>query len=532
MSVHSFADLVAVRASSNPDKPVLTFVTVGQNGELEEETRTYQQLLGSGQRLAHYLSERGVRHGDAIGLMMNNHPQFVETMVATSHLGAVFVPVDPRTQGSKLSYMLSFVECRGVVCADYCLENIVEVLPDCPDLQWLLVINTEGAVASPPIETTGAILLEDYQTAINVAVETPPQVAQSPCDPFLMMFTSGTTGNPKAVVFSNERYLGLTQTWRIIGLTPEDKYYSGLSLTHVNAQGTLAGAIGGGIPAVFSRKFTKSRLFDIIRRYNCTTMHLLGGMIPEIYAIPEQPDDASIPLRLVQSSGMPVHLWHKFEERFGIQLIECYGATEGGGLFKPPGEGPVGSMGKPVPGSGWVADILDEDGNPCAPHVEGEICFRREDNGAINLTYFKNPEASAEKVRGGWLHMGDLAHKDEEGWIFFHHRVGGGVRKNGDFVNTALVESVLIESPLVQDAYVYGVPTEKNVAGEKTLVAAIVPAKDSGFDQSALLKYCAAHLQKNEVPEILQVLEDIPKTISEKPIERACIDLLRKADLV
>ncbi|HAK50874.1 MAG TPA: ATP-dependent acyl-CoA ligase, partial [Gammaproteobacteria bacterium] len=132
----------------------------------------------------------------------------------------------------------------------------------------------------------------------------------------------------------------------------------------------------------------------------------------------------------------------------------------------------------------------------------------------------------ADKVRDGWLHMGDLGHKDEHGWFYFHHRVGGGVRRNGDFVNTTLVETVLMESPLVADVFVYGVATESNVAGEKNLVAAVVPVDRSGYDEGQLLDYCRKHLERNDVPEILQVLDEIPKTISEKPIESACIELL------
>jgi crotonobetaine/carnitine-CoA ligase len=286
----------------------------------------------------------------------------------------------------------------------------------------------------------------------------------------------------------------------------------------------MGGALGQELPCVISAKFTKTRLWDITRRYGCTTFNLLGGMIPEIYAMPEQASDADNPVRVVQSAGMPAHLWQKFEKRFGLTLTEVYGATEGGAMRNPPGEGPVGSIGKPI--TGWVAAILDETGAVCPANVEGEICFRREDNSPIVVQYFKNDGASADKVRDGWLHMGDLGHKDEDGWFYFHHRVGGGVRRNGDFVNTTFVETVLMDSHLVSDVFVYGVATDHNVAGEKTLVAALVPVNPSGYDSEQMLDYCSKHLERSDVPEIFQVLVEIPKTISEKPIEKACIDLL------
>ena len=245
--------------------------------------------------------------------------------------------------------------------------------------------------------------------------------------------------------------------------------------------------------------------------------------------MPEKTDDADNPIRVVQSAGMPAHLWEKFEKRFGLKLTEVYGATEGGAMRNPPGTGPVGSIGKPI--QGWVAEILDENGAVCSANVEGEICFSKEDNSPIVVQYYKNTEASSDKVRDGWLHMGDLGHKDDNGWFYFHPRVGGGVRRNGDFVNTTLVETVLMGSPLVADVFVYGVATDSNVAGEKTLVAAVVPADPTGYDSELLLDYCREHLQRNDVPEIFQVLTEIPKTISEKPIEKACIDLLVASEL-
>lgn len=126
--------------------------------------------------------------------------------------------------------------------------------------------------------------------------------------------------------------------------------------------------------------------------------------------------------------------------------------------------------------------------------------------------------------------MGDLGHRDEGGWFYFHSRSGGGVRRNGDFVNTALVESVLIQFPAVTDAFVYGVVMPKNVSGEKTLVAAVVLDKFDSSSEAQLQEYCQRHLEKNDVPEIFQFLEEIPKTVSEKPIERECVALLESAE--
>ena len=514
--------LVAEQAAAQPDFAVLTFLNPCRSGDYEEDVRTYADLHRNGQTLARALQKLGAGTGQQVALMMNNHPEFVEAMLATGRLGAVFVPVDPRSMGAKLVHMLDFTECSGAVCADYCADAILAVAGDCPRLRWLIVVPSG---LDRPLPASPALSIQDYRAVMAMPGTPQPVPAPGMDTPMFMMFTSGTTGNPKAVVQTHADYMAKATSYSRINLSAEDGLYTGLSLTHINAQNTLRNALALGARGVFSRKFTKSNLWDICRRYRCAAFSLLGGMIPEIYGVPEKPGDADNPVRFIFTSGMPAAIWKDFERRFGITALEGYGSTEGGGLSNPAGFGPVGSIGKPSPD--WDAAILDADGQRLGPNQEGEICFRRKDGAAVTVNYFKNPEASSDKVRNGWLHMDDLGHIDEDGWFFFHHRVGGGVRRNGDFVNTSLVESVLSRSPLVADVFVYGVATARNVSGEKTLVAAIVPEDAATFESKALLAWCRTQLEKNDVPEVIQVLAQIPKTISEKPIEKACIELLQ-----
>ena len=121
----TLAALIADKARTNPDLEILTFVSVGADGQLEDETRTYRQLFDHGQALARGLADLGVSQRDKLAVMMNNHPEFVETMVASGILGAALVPIDPRTMGAKLSYMLEFTECQGAICADYALPSLL-----------------------------------------------------------------------------------------------------------------------------------------------------------------------------------------------------------------------------------------------------------------------------------------------------------------------------------------------------------------------------------------------------------------------
>ena len=210
-----------------------------------------------------------------------------------------------------------------------------------------------------------------------------------------------------------------------------------------------------------------------------------------------------------------------------VLLVCTFGAAEGGLTLNPPGAGPVGSIGKAPPGA--VCEILDEDDQVVGPGVEGEICFRRTDGSVAPVRYFGNPEASAAKTRGGWFRTGDIGWKDAEGWIYFSHRAGQSIRRNGDFINARAIEAAIAAMPGVADVYVYGVATVDNAPGEKEVVAAIVPG-EGWRDASAIFEACARDLGSTSVPSIVQILDEIPKTASEKPQDRHLIAMLSGDD--
>jgi crotonobetaine/carnitine-CoA ligase len=515
------ANLIDARANGGSDFDVLTFVHVDENSELVEETRNYRALFDNGQRLAAGLVQQGMTRGDRFALVMQNHPEFVDTMLASSICATVFVPIDPRSKGDKLAYMLGFAECRGAVVADYALAQVLSVLPKVPSVEWLWVLRT-GALSELP---ESPVPLR-WMSELPQPKESVPVAVVDPQEPMQMLFTSGTTGDPKAIVASYARFDNVSSIGPLLGLESTDCLYTGLSLTHANAQLiTMGNALKMGVPCVISRKFTKSRLWDICRQYGCTFFNLLGGMTTAIYSEPELPGDADNPVRMVLSAGMPAAIWENFARRFGTQIFEFYGAAEGGMTLNPPGAGPVGSIGKPPPTQ--EAQVVDENDVQCPPMVQGEIIFRNVDGSCPPVEYFKNPDASQKKTRDGWLRMGDVGHTDADGWFYFDYRMGGGIRRNGDFVNTGFVEKVVAEYPQVDDVFVYGVDAATGVPGEKDVVAAIVPTNGKVLDPEDLFRHCREHLEANFVPGFIQVLEEIPKTASEKPQERFCLELFR-----
>ena len=512
------ADLVAARAEQAPDFDVVTF---DGGGVRPHEVRTYADLWRNGNRIAAGLIAKGLAKGDRFGLMMRNHPEFIETMVAASVSGGVFVPIDPRTRGEKLAYTLRNSECRGIVCADYALAQVAVVRRDVPNLEWILVLESREepdsmTAADVPGAEPFAPLLDTPEQYVAVRVDTPG-------DPFEIIYTSGTTGDPKGVVYTNGRYVSASMMGYLVGFQPDDRPYNGLSLTHGNAQLiTLAPSLVMKLRAVFSRRFTKSRLWDVLREHGCTVFNLLGGMATAIYSEPPQANDADHPVRMVLSAGMPAALWQPFEERFKVKIFECYGAVEGGLAINPPGVGPIGSFGKPPPTI--EMQVVDEQGNECPPGVIGELISRPTTGERVEVEYFKNEEASRKKTHGGWLRSGDMCHCDENGWFYFDFRKGGGIRHNGDFVNPGFVEKVIAEHPQVDDVFVYGVPAASGSPGESDIVAAVVPVDVKAFDPGSVFESCAKGLEANFVPSYLQVVDEIPKTASEKPQERFLMD--------
>ncbi|MCP3984631.1 MAG: AMP-binding protein [bacterium] len=512
------ADLVQIRAEQKPDYDVLTFEHLSlDGGSTPDEVRTYAELVTNGNRLAAALAVRGMERGNRFALMMRNHPEFVETMIAASITGCVFVPIDPRTKGDKLAYMLRNAGCRGVVCGDYALREVLSAQRENPELEWIVALESgEGNDALPLSEASG---VDSLAEVLAKPAPTMDVQLEGPNDPLQIIYTSGTTGDPKGVVFPNARFGAFAMVGLIAGYQPDDRPYTGLSLTHGNAQAvTLAPSLAMDLRGVFSRKFTKSKLWDVCRAHGCTTFSLLGGMATAIYSEPGKPDDSDNPVRRVMSAGMPAAIWESFAERFQVEVFEWYGAVEGGLAFNPVGQGPMGSFGKPGPG--LEMKVLDENDAECPAFVQGEICSRPTDGSDASVEYHENPSASQKKTRGGWLRSGDIGHTDEGGWFFFDYRKGGGIRHNGDFVNVSFVEKAIAEVPSVTDVFIYGVEAASGAPGEKDVVAAIVPTDATRFSPAVVFEACREALESNFVPSYLQVVDEIPKTASEKPQER------------
>lgn len=503
------------------ERPILTFVDVGVDGQFIEEHRSYAELWRNGSAICRALKAEGMTQGDSFALIMHNHPEFVDAMVGSVLAGTIYVPVDPRTAEDKIRFMLDFADCHGAVIAEYALPNIAPLLAGLPKLQWVWVLGASDDAAGLPT----SLRVRSLADILSEPVIEEPLTALDPGQPMQMLYTSGTTGDPKAILANHGRFTSASSSGPVLGMRDGDTLYTGLPLSHANAQLlTLGSALSMQLPVVISRRFTRSRLWEILSRYQCTYFNLLGGMTTAIFAAPASAYDRKHRVRTVLSAGMPAAMWRDFERRFGVEVSEFYGCAEGGLTLNPPG-GPVGSIGKAPQGS--VCAVLDPAGNPVGPGELGELCFRNQGGTAAAVDYYKNPEASANKTHGGWFHSGDIGWHDADGWLYFSHRDGDSIRRNGEFIAPADIERVAAEDPLVDDVFVYGIATRCNVPGEREVVAAIVPSSNT-FDAAALFARCQSVLPANSVPVALQIVREIPKTASQKPQRRLLAEQLVK----
>jgi acyl-CoA synthetase (AMP-forming)/AMP-acid ligase II len=502
---------VEIKADEVPDKEIYIF----ERGEHGEDVLTYKDLYENSNKMARLLLENGIGKGDTFGVFMRNYPEFAYTIFAGTTIGAIMVPIDPRSRGDRLRFLVTNSGAKAIIASSECLEHVDEVADNLPNVKFIAIAYQRDQQV--PVSSKYHALNETLEK------ETWERVDQQIMDvrhPMQVIYTSGTTGDPKGVAIRNNR-TGLFNILNRIAwkYQKDDILYNGLSLTHGNAQAvTFFPALSLGIKAVFSPRFTKSRIWDVCRKYGCTSFSLLGGMMAGIYNEPERADDADNPVKTVLSAGTPAAMWEAFEKRFDVKILEWYGAVEGGFAFKPIGKGPIGSFGKPVPGV-MEFKVVDENDSEVPHGTTGELISRLV-RGDTKVDYLGLPEESEEKTKGGWLRSGDMVHRDEEGWYFFDYRKGTELRRAGDFIQPDYVETVIGRHPDVSEICVYGIPAASGAPGESDLVAAVAPFEGKSIDPASIYEMCKKELETNFIPSFLQVVSSIPKSISEKALDR------------
>jgi crotonobetaine/carnitine-CoA ligase len=348
------------------------------------------------------------------------------------------------------------------------------------------------------------------------AFERPPLDA---LDPISFIFTSGTTGHPKAVQQTHGAYVltGQAYPWWL-GLERGDRLYACLPLLHVNAQAySTMGTIGMNGTLTLVERFSASRFWADVRSSRANAFNFIGAVIAILLKAEPGPHEREHELKVMY--GAPSFAEQEraaIEERFGVRVISGFGMSETTfGLIEDPyGERRSASMGKarlhPDPAFKNEARIVDEQGGELPPGQAGELIIR---NPAIMRGYYDDPERTAESLRDGWLWTGDLAVRDEDGFFFYVDRKKDIVRRRGENVSSVEVEVVLTAHPAVAEAAVLGVPSELT---DEEVLALVQPLPGEAPDPADLAAWCAERLADFKVPRYVQIVAELPKTSTGK----------------
>jgi fatty-acyl-CoA synthase len=345
----------------------------------------------------------------------------------------------------------------------------------------------------------------------------------------LLIFTSGTTGQPKAAMCSQSRLGGIARTVAAMrGLGPSDVSYQVMPMFHSNAlMAGWAPAVCCGATMVLRRKFSASGFLPDVRKYGVTYFNYVGKPLTFVLATPEQPDDADNSLRLAFGNEAADHDLERFAKRFGCQVIDAYGSTEGAvSIARVPGM-PPGSLGMGAPGTLILDAETEREKPPARFDASGKLQNADEAIGEIaNVQsaasfegYYKNDEANAARVRNKIYWTGDLGYRDEQGFLYFAGRDYDWLRVDGENFAAAPVERILTRHPDIALAAVYGVPDEE--VGD-ALMAALVLRPGARFEPAAFAAFLAqqADLGTKQSPRYVRVSTELPQTQTNKILKR------------
>lgn len=488
--------ILRARAELTPDAPWLTF---GAN------TRTFGQMFLAAEQTAAALAALGIGRGDKVAALLPNSTEILDVWFGAALLGAVFVPINIALKGEGLRYIVEHSEASFIALDGSLIDVIQAAVPVGSGPRHRYV---RGGADLPP----GYHSLEDLLGGSYPPIQA---ASVSPGDLASVLYTSGTTGLPKGVMNCHNSLTvpAYEYTRRYVRVRADDVLYTSLPLFHLNAQAlTTLGAIVSGRPMILAPRFSASSFFDEIRAHNATVFNYIGAMLTILFKRPERDDDAATRLRLAVGGAAPVELWRKFEERFGLELLEVYGLTESGTfcLGSPPDDIRVGKIGRPTSWS--EVKILTEDGSDAADGEPGEIVLRSKHPNVMFLGYHRNSEATEKAMEGGWFHTGDRGVRDADGYFQFIDRLKDCIRRRGENISSFEIERAVNSHPDVIESAVVGVPSE---LGEEDVMVVVVP-RASGFDCESLHRYCQEHLATFMVPRYIRVVNELPKTATQR----------------
>ena len=528
---YTVGDRIEEKAASHPDR-VFLFT--------EDRRVTYGEFNAAANRVAHAAREAGLRRGDTAALLMQNRPEFLSSWAGLAKLGVTTALLNTHVRGDPLRHALAETGARFLLAGSECLANAASLGQG----RWSVLVCREGAEAVDlPAGAT------DWNAALaSASGENPDRAVRDGLvagDDLFHIFTSGTTGLPKAARLSHMRYLGVGDGMSAIaGYGPDDVIGCVLPLYHgAGGMVVISCALSQGAAVALQRRFSASRFWDDVRRYGVTGFQYIGEICRYLLNQPASDRDRDHGLRVMMGAGLGPDIWEAFQERFGVErILEGWSSTEANtSLINL--DGVVGSCGR-IPFANLhngrlVRYDIEADRHPrgadgwmiaCEAGEVGEFIGMipdLPDSGAGRFEGYTSAEATERKIlrdvfaKGdAWYRSGDLLRRDEDDYYYFVDRIGDTYRWKSENVSTQEVAEAIGGFPGLEVANVYGVkvPGHEGRAG----MAALVLGDPESFDGRAFFDYTSKCLPHYAAPVFVRLPRSADMTSTFK---------LRKVDL-
>lgn len=493
--------LLEQRVATYGDKPFLF-------SEVDGREWSYAEFDSLVNRTANMLIANGIGKGDVVSLLMPNSPEYIIAYFACWKIGAIAGPVNSLLKAEEIEWVVNNSESK--------LLLLGRTAGDSP-------AHAEDSPTLPP-----TIDFTNIDEATNDYAETLDAVDLATDDDAIIIYTSGTTGKPKGCLLTHGNLLANAQQiaeW--MGFGEDDRLLTVMPLFHMNAVSvTTMTALYAGGSTVVSPKFSASRFWDIIENYKITSFGsvatmlsmllnsaqwpVVGGQDGEQLTTNHRPLTTALRFAMCGSAPVPAEVLKRFEETFGVLVIEGYGLSESTcrSTFNPPNtDRRPGSCGKPI---GNEMAIFDESDEPLPDGELGEIVLRGPN---ICKAYFKNPEATAKAFANGWFHTGDIGYRDADGFYYIADRKSDMIIRGGENIYPRELEELLFRHPSIGSVAIVGLPDAK--WGEE-VAAFLRPAPGAVIQKAELIDYMRQHLAPHKTPRRWFSVAEFPLTGSGK----------------
>jgi long-chain acyl-CoA synthetase len=488
----NLAVILSESAHAAPDKPVAVF----DGGQL-----TYGQLDQTSDRLAANLASAGIGPGDRVALQLPNIPQFLISYFGILKAGAAVVPLNVLLRAPEIAYHLE--DSGALVLITW--EGVLAEAAKGAEVAGIGAIFAVGHAAGSP----GAL---PFERLLDGAAPPCEMATRQPTDTAVIVYTSGTTGQPKGAELTHiQLYMNADIPGRLFDVQPDDIVITVLPLFHVfGLSSILDVCVRFGCTMSLIPRFTPAAVLAAIQRDRATIFEGVPTMFADLLSYPDldRYDLSSLRVAISGGASIPAPVLDAFEQRLGVVILEGYGMTETASTMtfnSSADQRRAYSVGKPIWGT--QTQVWDDQGRPLPPGPEhvGEVVTR---GMHVMKGYLNRPEATAEAFTGDWLHTGDLGYLDEDGFLFIVSRKKELIIRGGYNVYPSEIENVLHAHPAVAEAAVVGVPDER--LGEEVMAVVIVRATME-LGELELVTWCRERLAAYKCPRVFQFRAELPK---------------------